>query len=99
MTLRELIEMDANEFYGSQYRRRHYALSSFWIRYFLSPFSGDLGSRFRSFLQSTARGEPISGERLVEELGTDWASLQSGFEVWLRVQFLTPPSERLDPSD
>jgi hypothetical protein len=70
----------------------HYALSSLWIRYLLSDSHGGLQRGFQSFLQRTAKGQPIAGEGLLEELGTDWQSLESGFRSWLSLQFPTPPS-------
>ena len=98
-TLKELIQLDRDQFYDTQNRSRYYALSSFWIRFLLSDFEEGSREGFRSFLQTVARGEAITGERLLEELGTDWDSLESGFRTWLQVQFLMPPNETQDESD
>jgi len=92
-TLAKLVDMDQEQFYAKERKTQHYALSSFWVRYLLSGFDSGLQTGFRSFLQGTAEGQPITPERLLVDLGTDWQRLESGFRTWLRLQFLTPTNE------
>lgn len=91
-TLAMLIDMDQEQFHERPRTSMHYVLSSLWIRYLLSDFKNGLQTGFRSFLRGTAQGRPITSHRLLEELGTDWQSLESGFRTWLRLQYLTPTS-------
>ena len=91
-TLVMLIDMDPGQFREPLQRELHYALSSSWVRYLLSDFNNGSRAGFRLFLRGTAQGEPITSDRLQEDLGTDWRSLESGFRTWLRLQYLTPPS-------
>ena len=93
------MELDQDQFYKTPSRGFHYALSSFWVRYLLSDLAGELAPGFRSFLARTAAGQPITSERFLADLDTDWATLESGFRTWLHTQFLVPPSETPDALD
>jgi len=97
-TLAALIEMDRQQFHEPGRAQLHYALSSFWVRYLLSGVDPDLKVGFRAFLQDVGNGEPLTEEQLLERLGRDWQDLEPGFRNWLRLQFLTPPSETRDES-
>ena len=89
-TLAMLIDMDQEQFHERPRTSMHYVLSSLWVRYLLSDFKNGLQTGFRSFLRGTAQGRPITSDRLLEELGTDWQSLESGFRTWLRLQYSDP---------
>ncbi len=91
--LEELVEMDRRQFHDPRRVQLHYALSSFWIRYLLSGFRPELRSGFRDFLQAVAAGEPLDTEGLLARLGSGWQDLEPTFHIWLRLQFVTPPSE------
>jgi len=85
--------MDRQQFHDADLVQLHYALSSFWVRYLSSGFDPGLQAGFRGFLQGVASGEPLTADRLLENLDTDWQGLESGFFAWMHLQFLTPPHE------
>ena len=91
--LETLVEMDRQQFHDPERVQLHYALSSFWVRYLLSGFDPELKMGFQSFLRDIGSGEPLTGELLLENLGSDWQGLESGFRTWMHLQFLTPPNE------
>ena len=68
-------------------------MSSFWIRYLVSGFDSGISRGFLQFLRDVARGELLTPELFLVRVGTDWASLESGFRVWVRLQFIRPPGE------
>ena len=68
-------------------------MSSFWIRSLLSGTESDLARGFRDFLQDVAGGAPLTEELLLRHLGRTWGELEKGFRLWMRSQYIPPPSE------
>jgi hypothetical protein len=97
-TLEELVLLDRQEFHRTENARLHYALSSFWVRYFASGFEPSLRTGFRTFLRDVASGQPLTEELLLTRLGSDWKELESSFRLWVRLQYIPPPNEtRVEP--
>lgn len=97
-TLRELVAMEESQFYRSDRVQLSYALSSFWVRYLASDFDPGLTRGFRQYLQDIASGVPLDTELLRIRLGRDWDDLESGFRIWVHLQFIRPPNEDREAS-
>jgi hypothetical protein len=84
--LRELLQLEGEDFYGPERVQLHYALSSFWIRYLLRDPADELAEGFRGYLDDIAAGTPITNSLLIGHLGSDLETLEAGFRQWLRSQ-------------
>lgn len=77
--LSELVTLDWEAFVHRD-RELHYQQAGLLVRYLLD---GRDAEGFRAFLADTARGMPITGERLVTTLGVSWERLETGFITWV----------------
>lgn len=92
-TLQVLVRLDRGDFHRTARAQLHYALSAFWVRYLASGFEPVLTAGFRDFLRDVASGQPLTEELLLTHLNRDWGELESGFRLWLRLQFIPPANE------
>lgn len=89
-TLRELMQMDDDQFHRADRVELNYATSSFWVRYLAGGSDPNLTRGFRRFLQDVATGQVLDDELLLSRLGAEWEELESGFRLWLPVQYIRP---------
>ena len=79
--LAEFVDLPREEFLDLERRRIHYSMSAFLVRYLLDTEMFNAG--FRVYLGRVAAGDRGDGAQLLDELGTDWDAVQSGFTDWL----------------
>ena len=84
--LRQLVQMDWDEFHAGSEATLLYALSSSWVRFLLSDALGSDPAGFRSFLSAVSEGESLDPGLLEQHLDSDWELLEARFRAWLRFQ-------------
>ncbi len=88
----ELLAFSRRGFMESGDPRRHYLLSTLWVRYLLDDAGASAAAGFRAYLAGLHRGaeesEAHSGglEALRSRLGREWPELERDFWIWLRSQ-------------
>ena len=92
-TLRQLMRLDRQGFHRQGSSQLNYALSAFWVRYLVSGSELSPTAGFRAFLDEVAKGQPITEERFLTRLEKGWSELESGFRLWIRLQYIPPANE------
>lgn len=87
-TSEELVALDWPSFMEGEARTLRYSQSSFLIRSLLDSPDPRLAAGFRSFLAAVAAGQPLTPERLREELGRSWSALDARLASFVRLQVM-----------
>jgi hypothetical protein len=82
LPLEELVALPWEDFVDPRRSQLHYAQSAFFLRFLLAQEWGHRED-FRAFLDSVARGGPVSGNALLQHLGASWRTLDQEFASWL----------------
>ena len=80
-TLENLVAQDWETFVGGGKIHLHYATSAFFVRYLLESHHAP---GFQNFLTGISRGQPPEGATLLQDLGTDWPTLDDEFHKYLQ---------------
>jgi hypothetical protein len=83
--LEHLVAQDWETFVGGGKIHLHYATSAFFVRYLVESHHAP---GFRSFLTKVSQGHPPEGATLLQNLATDWPTLEEEFHQ--NLQSLAP---------
>lgn len=78
-----LLDLGWEEFVRTR-RQVHYLQAGLFVRFLLED--REMNPRFRTFLQDTAEGRPLTAERFQGTLGMSWEEIEARFVAWVAAE-------------
>lgn len=92
LALKQLLELDWDEFVRSPDRQSHYAESFLFVRYLMA--APDRRRATKRYLHTISEGGSVAGEQLRQALGMDWDALQRDYVAWALSPAVSQPRPR-----